>query len=174
MNHPTEAPDTRMERILCGAALAGALASAAWLAPPLLHDLDGRHTVRFVALALLLGFSLYLTWVVLALATVRYSLSNDRLELRQGLLGRAEIPLGPDTHLHRWRRRWGWSGSAGRDLGVEEIALFPPGPVLRGQATWVALYRRPDGQLRAAAFRPSATLLEAVRTRARESGTAVS
>lgn len=172
MNQHTEAPNTLAERLLCAAAMAGALATAAWLVPPLLTDLDGNHTVRFVALAMLLGLSLYLLWLLLALSTVRYTLTPDRLLLRQGLLGRAEIPLGPETHIHRWRRRWGWSGNAERDLGVEEIALFPAGPVLRGQSTWVALYRRPDGQLRAAAFRPSATLLEGVRARVKESESA--
>jgi len=172
MNHSTETPNTLAERLICVAALAGALAIAAWLTPPLLTDLDGQHTVRFVALALLLGLSAYLLWLLLALSTVRYTLTSDWLLLRQGLFGRAEIPLGPETHLHRWRWRWGWSGNAERDLGVEDIALFPAGPLLRGRATWVALYRRPDGQSRAAAFRPSPALLEAVRARVRESGPA--
>ncbi|HYG56993.1 MAG TPA: hypothetical protein VD902_02850 [Symbiobacteriaceae bacterium] len=168
MNHHTEAPRTGLERLLCVAGIAAALGTGAWLTGPLFTDLDGRHTVRFVALSFLLALTLYLIWVLAALLTVRYTLDGDVLVLRQGLWGRAEIPLGPDTHLYRWRRRWAWSGGADSDLGVEAIALFPPGPVLNGQAVWVARFRGPKGKNRAVGFRPSAVLLAEIRTRMAE------
>ncbi|MFZ5827946.1 MAG: hypothetical protein ACOY94_26880 [Bacillota bacterium] len=159
MHGHREAPDTRLERYLLIALLIAILLGADRLVLLIYSDLERVHTAEFIGLALLAALALYLLLLLLSLATVRYTLTDDgQLVLRQGLR-RVVIELSGEVHLHRWRSRWGWSGGATRDLGVDEIDLFPPLWLFRGAGAWVVIGRTPKGARRAVALRPSPRLL---------------
>lgn len=159
MHGHREAPDTRLERYLIIALLIAIFLGGDRLVLLIFADLERVHTAEFVGLALLAGLALYLLSLLLSLVTVRYTVTDDRqLVVRQGLR-RVVIELSGDVHLHRWRSRWGWSGGATRDLGVEEIDLFPPLWLFRGGRAWVVIGNTPKGRRRAVALRPSPRLL---------------
>lgn len=159
-----EAPDTRLERYLLIALSIGALLAGDRLVARIWADLDRPHTPEFIGLALLLALALYCGNLCLSLATVRYAIDGDQLVLRQGLR-RVVIDLASPLHLHRWRSRWAWSGGAVRDLGVEEIDLFPPLSLFRHATLWVVAGRTPQGAYRAVALRPSPRLLALLKER---------
>lgn len=164
MENYQEAPDTRWDRVFCIGGMAASWAGAGWLAWRILGELEKKHTVEFVSICLLLGLGLYLGFLIWPLSTVRYTLKGDRLILRQAL-SRREIPLTPETHLHRWRWRWSWDGGAQRDLRVESIQLFPPFWLGRSDEMWVLLC---DGK--ATAIRPTPRLLGEIKARVRQTG----
>jgi len=154
-----EAPNTVVERILVILALVGAGWAAGHLAQAIRSNLDVSHTWEFIGLSLLIPAGLYLLWLLWALSTVSYSLTGDSLVLRQGWR-RIRIPLDEEFALHRWRLRWGWSGTAEGDLGVETIRLMPPVWLARPSSVWVVL-----AGATAVGFRPSVALLATLKAR---------
>lgn len=163
----TETPRTGPVRVLCVLTVGGAVAAGLWLWQRISADLVSPHPAEFVGLSLLAGTILYVFWLLLVLSTVQYRLESGHLVLRQGL-SRAVIPLDTSAHLHRWRWRWAWSGSAERDLGVEDIALFPPFWVGSNAGTYVLSWKDAKGRPRAAALRPSPELLARLKAKLRQ------
>lgn len=167
MDAYVETPYTYPVRLLCMAGVAGAAGGSLWLWERIQGDLEHPHPVEFMILAALAWLALYLLWQLLVLSTVRYRLEHDRLILRQGV-SRLVIPLDGRVRLHRWRWGWAWSGGSQRDLGVEELALFPPLWIDRTSSTWVVAFPGANGGPRAVAFQPTPELLSRLKAKLRE------
>lgn len=158
----TEAPNTRAERFVCAMCAMAAVLLGDWLWLQIVRNPDTNHTLRFVALGLLVLLVLDMLYLLFTLFTIRYALADDHLIIRQGLR-RLVIHHGQIRLVQRWRRGWGWSGGALRDLGVEEITCFPPLIFGRHLSIWVIVYETNRGH-RAAAIRPTHGLLEILKT----------
>lgn len=168
MRYHQERPDTRIDRYIALGLIAATFLTGDRL---LLRITQSNRSqplpLEFLGLAALAALLLYLIWNTVSLFTVHYLLADDQLTLRQGLQ-KYTIPLDGSAQLHRWRYRWGWSDGPRKDLGVEEIALFPAVWFWREAPVWVVTFAAAQGERRAAAFRPSPELLELLRTRTRE------
>ncbi len=159
MDGHRETPDTRLEQYLLIAIGLGILFAGDLLVLRIKADPAHTHPAEFLLLALLAALLLYLAWLFLGMQTVRYHLDGGHLHLhqllRRPLVLRLDAPLG----LHRWRYRWGWSGGAEKDLGVEEIDHFPPLWAFGSSKVWVLVGQTAGGDRHAVALRPSPRLL---------------
>jgi len=153
-----EAPHTKPARTLCIGAAVVVLGAIAWAAYGLAKSPDGTHLGRFLATALLLGLEFYLLWLIWTLSSVSYRLESGVLALAQGWQ-RLNVSRGQILHVHRWRHRWVWNGAAQTELGVEEIALFPPIWIGPPGTVWVVVYEVKDGERKAVALQPSPQLV---------------
>jgi hypothetical protein len=162
MNRMKEKPATLLERSLAGAALLSAFLSTDQLFRWVIKGEETRSW-GWIGVVLLIGFTLYLLWLLGALLSVTYTLEGDHLLLHQNK-AHCAIPLG-QVQLHRWRTKWVWSGGSADDLPVMEINHYPPIWLGLSQQTWVLHWQDSQGEQRAAAIRPSPELLAAIRTR---------
>lgn len=169
MRHYQERPANRLEKYAAIAGIALSLVAGDRLVLAVVREPDMVHTWRIMGLGLILALVLYLGWLLWALSTVRYILTEDRLVLRQ-CHRTTVINLNKAGQLHRWRARWVWSGTAQQELGVEEVAMMPPVWLWRGPAAHVLRYRDEQGEQRAVALRPSPQLLSRLRERLRTGG----
>lgn len=165
-----EQPKTLIDQAASLVVLAGALVMVVWLATTIHLGDDRNHTPAFVGIASLAVLAVYMAWLVWTMRSLRYMLVGDELSFSQGWQ-HLNIALSPDRspHLYRWRSRWLWSGGVQRDLGVTEVAVFPPVWFWKPSATWVLVYVDPkSGEKHAVAFRPTARLLNEIKAWVRE------
>lgn len=152
-----ESPNTSPARNLCMGAATLAPGGLVWAIDRLFKNPDGTHVGLFLVFALLLAVEFYLLWLIWVLASVAYRVDSSLLLIAQGWQ-RLVVPRAQVLHLYRWRQRWIWDGAAQIELGVTEIALFPPLWIREKAAIWVVVYEGDDGERKAVAIQASPQL----------------